>query len=115
MRDYKHNPFLMTAATAGLLCASIAMSPDRSIFGISVGLGIFGAGYGYFNKKFSENTYIFCSTLASASAIAFSALDKQNWVDALSVLAVGFVGAEFGNFLQNSEKISEYQSRAKQS
>lgn len=105
MRDYKHNPFLMTAATAGLLCASIAMSPDRFIFGVATGLAFFGIGYGYFNKQFPENTYLFCSTLASAAAIAFSAIDKQNWVDALSVLAIGFIGAEFGRFLQDQSNL----------
>ena len=115
MRDYKHNPFLMTAATAGLLCTSIAMSPDKFIFGLATGLAFFGIGYGYFNKQFPENTYLFCSTLASASAIGFSVIDKQNWVDALSALAVGFIGAELGLFVQNSERISEYQSRVKQS
>lgn len=111
MRDSKHNPLFMSAAAAGLVCCSVAMSPDKTIFALAAGLSLFGSGYGYFNKEFPKNTYIFCSTLASAVAISADFFASQKWVDALSILACGFIGAEFGKFLQDEAKQTSVTNR----
>lgn len=104
MRNSRHDPFLIIAAAMGLVCASSVVSSEKAILGLSAGLSIFGATYGYLNKEFPPNSYLFCSVISGASSIMSYFIENQKLIDSSFIMAVGFVGAELGRFFQEEKK-----------